>query len=257
MTRRGGFTVLELLVVMALISLLAYLLLPALLRVQAGAQQARCASQLRQMFLANVAYAADHGSYVAASSDFYSTNNVRWHGARTTPAEAFCAASGPLAAYLGTDKTIRACPAMTDFAPDGFEASCGGYGYNARGVGSRGYLEGALAGCTRGMPPAAIASPQRTVMFCDTAYVQTKAGSTRLIEYSFAEAYRHLADLRPTRETGVANPSIHFRHRGRANVVWCDGHVSAEPMSCSRKGGFSNNHLGWFGPPDNSLFDPY
>ena len=77
-----------------------------------------------------------------------------------------------------------------------------------------------------------------------------------LIEYSFAESRFH------PRYPGFRGvPSIHFRHNGRANVGWCDGHVDARPMT------FTDwNHLyrtdparygiGWFGAADdNRLFD--
>jgi prepilin-type processing-associated H-X9-DG protein len=52
-------------------------------------------------------------------------------------------------------------------------------------------------------------------------------------------------------------PSIHFRHRGHANVAWCDGHISAERMTLSDGPSMEEFEIGWFGPPDNSLFDPF
>ncbi|MFH0908426.1 MAG: H-X9-DG-CTERM domain-containing protein [bacterium] len=133
----------------------------------------------------------------------------------------------------------------------------GGYGYNAYGVGSQSYLYGSIQGAARGMSPGSIRQPARTVMFADAAFPQSEDGVTRLIEYSFAEPYRHIADRQPL-ETYVADPSIHFRHGGGANVVWCDGHVSAERMTLSETaGGFESWNIGWFGGPDNELFDPF
>ena len=59
---------------------------------------------------------------------------------------------------------------------------------------------------------------------------------------------------------GYSWPSIHFRHREKANIVWADGHVSSH-----KSNGFTlaiydgidaaSVNLGWFGPIDNSLFD--
>ena len=130
------------------------------------------------------------------------------------------------------------------------------YGYNIRGVGSQCYLEpNTEKSLARGMPLARINNPTRTVMFCDCAFPQPYGNPKYLIEYSFAEAYFFLSGNPPT-ESGTASPSIHFRHRHKCNVVWCDGHVSQESLTTRGPDAFTRFKVGWFGPPDNSLFDP-
>ena len=59
---RAGFTMAELLVVFAVISVVAALLLAALARGRHHRDAAQCISNLRQLALANVRYAADNGA---------------------------------------------------------------------------------------------------------------------------------------------------------------------------------------------------
>lgn len=252
--KTSGWSLLELLVAVAMLGVLAMLFAAAARSLRDAAHRAQCASNLRQLYLANAAYAAETGYYVAAAPDIIGPNRQRWHGTRAAATGAFDPSRGPLARYIGAEG-VRRCPAfpVPHRGPEAFEARCGGYGYNDRGVGSQVYRLGYRPeAMQRGMRPSEIRQPAATVMFADTAFGQPYGAPRYFIEYSFAEAYYFVGD-RPDQLYGPASPSIHFRHGGRAGVVWCDGHVTFEPQTL----GNFKLRLGWFGPPDNSLFDPF
>jgi len=61
---RRGFSLVELLVVMAIISILAALLLPVLQKSMELARTAACANNLRQQGLAALSYAENHGDHL-------------------------------------------------------------------------------------------------------------------------------------------------------------------------------------------------
>jgi prepilin-type N-terminal cleavage/methylation domain-containing protein/prepilin-type processing-associated H-X9-DG protein len=67
--RPGGFTMIELLVVIGIIGVLAALLLPALSRTRTQAHSAACKNNLRQIGMALTMYASDTRSYPAFMGD--------------------------------------------------------------------------------------------------------------------------------------------------------------------------------------------
>jgi prepilin-type N-terminal cleavage/methylation domain-containing protein/prepilin-type processing-associated H-X9-DG protein len=272
----GGFTLIELLVVIAIVSILMAILLPALSRARSQARSTQCVNNLRQLYLANTMYAAEHdGHYAPAAPDLYDFmlpnappdhfgGRIRWHGARETPnpETPFDPKKGPLAEYL-PDGRVKRCPEFFEYREDAvnaFEAGGGGYGYNMAYIGSTLFREDNLVQAARsGVKDVAIAHPAQTVMFADAAIPQ----NGYIVEYSFIEPPRPVSADHPHGEPGAdnfASPTIHFRHYGRANVLWADGHITSEKWEWAPEEniyGARNARwsVGWFGPQNNVLFD--
>lgn len=251
-TRRCGFTLVEMLVVMSVTAVLIGLLVPALRGARDASRRAGCASNLRQLALADLAYANESAGSLAPGAARFDRNLDRWFGVRLSTREPFEPRGGPLSPLLGPEGAVRQCPAFKPGAREStdFEAGCGGYGYN------NAYLGVEESGKDEvGVRAAAIGRPDETVMFADAAMAMP-VPTLRLIEYSFAE---------PPLARGTGAPldaSIHFRHAATANVAWADAHVASRELSFTRATIFGVTesqmrelHLGWFGPATNRYFD--
>jgi len=261
---KTAFTLVELLVVITVVAAMTSILIPSLVKARSNARVVVCKSNLRQLLLAGIGYAAENDDfYVPAARDMWDSSGLyRWHGVRQSLNDPFDPLRGPLVAYLA-DGRVKECPERVDFVKHGdfdqnFEQGCGAYGYNMAYIGSRLWqsdigFEESYQKTTRNTE---VSAPAHTLMFADCAMSLDDSG---YIEYSFAEP--PFAVYNGTVMTDLyMSASIHFRHDRRANVGWVDGHVNPRdiaPLDNENVYGVTSvdMNLGWFEPLDNSPFD--
>ena len=150
--RARGFTLVELLVVVAVLAILTGVLLPALAQARETARRASCQNNLRQLGLVNKMFAAEHsGKWPHASIDhggndatFLFKRMSVWEGwyqlfpeYTSDPSINFCASSPNTSVYLQTDfslvrNRLAGCnPIMVSVATQGKELDNPCYGKQA------------------------------------------------------------------------------------------------------------------------------
>lgn len=192
MKKRTFFTLVELLIVIAIIAVLASLLMPALFMAKKTALKIKCTSQLKQMGYTVNCYGGDYNSYLPLSRGY-------------TMIEGYYTQLYPYAPQLFSKKEYAnggvpsnpACPGM--FNENGAEVGAAGnyVYYTSPLVG--GYAMNNLCGYNCGgtvYPSKRISDyrdPSGTLMFCDAhvSYINQWGWDTT---YSYA-AFRHMNGL--------------------------------------------------------------
>lgn len=235
-TSHSAFTLIELLVVIAVIAILAAMLLPALSKSKSQAQRAGCESNLRQLGLATELYWDDNSGNCFYYDFTQMTENgmkgaLWWFGwiQNSLPApggaaegrRAFDLSSGVLFRYLnGSD--VRLCPSPVWNSPlfklKGTNVIFS-YGYNQ-------YL-----GLSKNNPQniTRVSHPAETALFTDAAQVNNFQAPASPTHPMFEEWY-YLDNAGTNYSSPSYYPHGHFRHSGKANVTFVDGHVDFEKM---------------------------
>lgn len=221
--RAPAFTLIELLIVIAIIAILSAMLLPVLAKGRLSAQCAACESNLRQLGVATQLYWDDNvGNFFYYYSIPMTNNGVQgdlwWFGwlEQQSAGEGkrrFNLSSGKLSPYLN-GSNVRLCPSPV-WSSSYFQLK----GTNV--IFSYGYNEYLCPTKINTFNVNRVTHPTETALFADAAVVDTFQNAS-LSNPKFQEFYYlDINDL----------PNGHFRHSQQANVAFCDGHIGSEKMA--------------------------
>ncbi|MCG3179353.1 MAG: hypothetical protein BIFFINMI_01687 [Phycisphaerae bacterium] len=214
----GGFTLVELMVVVAIIAVLISVLLPSMGACREAARSAMCGSNLHQLLTGWEMYANENNGLAMPARDYRDTQYYKfWTGAQDKSYAAddltgFDATKGFIWPYLRSQE-LNACPSWKGKSNNGQL----GYGYNWMYLS---YYDGNPDGSGnrtfKWTSVADIRMPARVVVFADCARPVKGTDGSQLETTPF---------LGPPSQQ---YPSFHARHNGHGNVGWADGHVSSE-----------------------------
>jgi prepilin-type N-terminal cleavage/methylation domain-containing protein/prepilin-type processing-associated H-X9-DG protein len=230
---KEGFTLVELLVVIAVMAILAALLLPVLSRSKESAKSAKCINNLRQFCLSAQMYWDDNGGQTFAYGGFATNNGdiywFGWIGSGPEETRAFDPTQGALFPYMGAG--VDLCPSF-DYGSSQFKLKAS--------VPTCDY------GCNLSLSPLDqspvnmkdICQPSALALLADSAQVNTFEAPASVRNPMFEEWYYINQD--------ASEPNGQFRHDQRANVVFCDGHTERQVMAPnSLDERLPNQLIGW------------
>ncbi|GJM18381.1 MAG: hypothetical protein DHS20C14_05940 [Phycisphaeraceae bacterium] len=228
-TRRTAFTLVELLVVVAIIALLIGILLPALGAARETARTAVCMSNQRQLGVAWQSYANDERDFAMPYLRMREPGSVRqyWWGEEDQSAALIVADRGAIGPHLGAptgDRSVFECPAQRPGTyteqgaiPDLLTST---YGYNAYYLTppTSGYYEIAAFPWKR---VATIHRPTDLFVFGDTMLIR----GGELFNSALLDPPHRFSAGRGWQPN--MSPTTSFRHAGATVTVHADGSAGA------------------------------
>ena len=212
---RRGFTLVELLMAIAIVGLLASLLLPVLGRANSKAKAAGCKSNLRQLGLAMQLYVSDSAAFPSTVAG----KVWPWHLAPYMSEHGLYVYADHDPYALSNSASGFVCPRWV--VPEV------GYGYNGRGYARMG-LDGHSVGTGPPVAPVResdVAAPADMIALGDNVSSDVHGNLVMVV----GAIERALKDVAASPNTS-AWTKRYRTHDGFLNLVFCDGHVEANSI---------------------------
>ena len=259
---KAGFTLVEMLIVIAIIGILMGMLIPSLTKGKESARRAQCASNLRQLYLGSMTHATDdvHGGHFPAaySSEGFNVVDDKWRQTSRAwvnwykweehqndygdnPPEELrtywwgekgetCIKTGSLYPYMGSDIRVYICPSFKRFIEHDGTASSDNPEYVK---GNRSYVMNRQVGWISFLSSQRNKKGMsRRMLYADAAYTK---------KYGAKWGLKDDGDHSDPLPSGLRNYYTHYYrgcdgmleyeeerigdwHRNKGNVVFLDGH---------------------------------
>jgi prepilin-type N-terminal cleavage/methylation domain-containing protein len=211
-TRRGAFTLVELLIVITILATLTMLVVPVLSSANQLARTAVCTASLRSLQTATILYLRENRGVYFPYQESRPTGTLWYWGLERDGSDAvegerpIDTTKARLASYMSSTRRVQFCPEArtlgADFKP---KFALGNYGYA---------INRKLPGATQ----EDITQPGETVVWADSVQINTWQPPASA-ENPMMEDWYYLDNRNATPAT------FHFRHRRTCNAVFADSRV--------------------------------
>jgi prepilin-type N-terminal cleavage/methylation domain-containing protein/prepilin-type processing-associated H-X9-DG protein len=243
---KKAFSLVELMVVMAVITMLLSILLPGLQRARQECKRITCLTNLRQMVIAANVYVQNNDGYYPIAY-YYEISGQKftsycWDFTSIKDWDTLEQKVIPGLLWEGqTIEKIQQCPSFNG-ASNWLDDPYSGYNYNVSYIG-----HGSAEAFAKPVKAMEVKHPSKCALFGDG---QWSGGANKFMRSPFLWG----KDTFPARSAGTQG----FRHLGKTNVVYCDGSAcsSARCYTQTEASEVPNIAPGTgFLSPDNSAYD--